>query len=148
MATPPRSITLTTEEIKHLELIQAVVTRLANGSFLIKGWTMTVAGIFFGLAANNWSWKIATTGIIPIVGFWLLDSYYLRQERLFRKLYDDVRKSDPSVEPFSMNVGPYHQQVSWGRVIHSHTMVNFYGTLFLVASAFAIGSAIKSSHGH
>lgn len=46
MATPPRSITLTTEEIKHLELIQAVVTRLANGSFLIKGWTMTVAGIF------------------------------------------------------------------------------------------------------
>ncbi|MER7304319.1 hypothetical protein [Streptomyces griseoluteus] len=146
MPTPPSSGTISAEEIKHLELIQAVVTRLANGSFLIKGWTMTVAGIFFGLAANNLSWKIATTGMIPIVGFWLLDSYYLRQERLFRKLYDDVRKSDPSIEPFSMNISLYHQQVPWGKVIRSHTMANFYGVLFLVASAFAIGAAVKGIH--
>ncbi|MFF3243316.1 hypothetical protein ACFYWY_06155 [Streptomyces sp. NPDC002870] len=147
MTTPPGQGPISAEAIKHLELIQAVVTRLANGSFLIKGWTMTVAGIFFGIAVNNLSWKIATTGLIPIVGFWLLDSYYLRQERLFRKLYDGVRRSDPSVEPFSMNITPYHQDVPWGKVIRSHTMVNFYGMLFLVASAFAIGSAIKAAHG-
>jgi hypothetical protein len=147
MTSSPSSAGITAEEIKHLELIQAVVTRLANGSFLIKGWTMTVAGIVFGLAANNWSWKVAATGMIPITGFWLLDSYYLRQERLFRKLYDGVRRSDPSIEPFSMNIAPYHQQVPWGKVIRSHTMVNFYGTLFLLASAFAIGAAVKGSHG-
>lgn len=108
---------------------------------------MTVAGIFFGIAANNLSWKIATTGMIPIVGFWLLDSYYLRQERMFRKLYDDVRRPNIIVEPFAMNIAPYHSEVSWGKVIRSHTMVNFYGTLLFVASAFAIGSAIKEAHG-
>ncbi|WTC18158.1 hypothetical protein OH709_20920 [Streptomyces cellulosae] len=149
MATPPPSSTsITPEVIKHLELIQAVVSRMANASFLIKGWTMTVAGAFFGLAVNSWSWKIATTGMIPVVGFWLLDSYYLRQERLFRKLYDDARKSHPSIEPFAMNIAPYHQQVPWGKVIRSHTMVNFHGTLFLVASVFVTGIAIKNSHGH
>ncbi|MEU3066856.1 hypothetical protein ABZ712_08035 [Streptomyces sp. NPDC006906] len=147
MATSPGSGSISSDEIKHLEFIQAVVTRLANGSFLIKGWTMTVAGIFFGVAANNLSWKIATTGMIPIIGFWLLDSYYLRQERLFRKLYDDVRKPNVSVEVFSMNISPYHQQVPWGKVIRSHTVVNFYGTLLLVSAAFAIGAAIKDAQG-
>jgi hypothetical protein len=148
MTTPPSPAGISVEEIKHLELIQAVVTRLANGSFLIKGWTMTVAGVFFGIAANTLSWKVATTGLIPIAGFWLLDSYYLRQERLFRKLYDDVRKSNGNVEAFSMNISTYHPQVPWGKVIRSHTMVNFYGTLLLIASIFAIGAAVKGSHGH
>ena len=32
--------------VKHLELIQAVITRLANNSFLMKGWALTVTGAF------------------------------------------------------------------------------------------------------
>lgn len=32
--------------IKHLELIQAVVGRLGNDGFLMKGWALTVAGAF------------------------------------------------------------------------------------------------------
>ena len=30
----------------------------------------------------------------PAVMFWMLDAYFLRQERLFRRLYDDVRGRD------------------------------------------------------
>ncbi|MGW0285592.1 hypothetical protein ACWDXT_21100 [Streptomyces sp. NPDC003236] len=135
------------EEIKHLEFIQAIVSRLGNGSFLIKGWTMTVAGVFFGVAANRPSWKIAAAGILPIVGFWLLDSYFLRQERLFRKLYDDVRKPDVSVDLFSMNVQPYHSVVPWGKVVRSHTMVNFYGVLTLVDIIFIVGAIARSTNG-
>ncbi|MGN7136938.1 hypothetical protein [Streptomyces pseudogriseolus] len=140
--TDPTSISQ--EEIKHLEFIQAIVARLGNGSFLIKGWTMTVAGVFFGVSANNPSWKIAAAGMIPIVGFWLLDSYFLRQERLFRKLYDDVRRPGVTVELFSMNVQPYHVAVPWKGVIRSHTMVNFYGTLALVDAAFTAGGILRS----
>ncbi|MEU1874249.1 hypothetical protein [Streptomyces sp. NPDC019793] len=138
---------ITQEEIKHLEFIQAIVTRLGNGSFLIKGWTMTVAGVFFGISANNPGWKIAAAGLIPIVGFWLLDSYFLRQERLFRKLYDDVRKPAIPVELFSMNVQPYHAVAPWGKVIRSHTMVNFYGTLALVDLAFIVGGIVRVTKG-
>ncbi|MEU9923773.1 hypothetical protein AB0H51_21185 [Streptomyces griseoluteus] len=139
--------TITQEEIKHLEFIQAIVTRLGNGSFLIKGWTMTVAGVFFGISANTPGWKIAAAGFIPIIGFWLLDSYFLRQERLFRKLYDDVRRPTISVELFSMNVQPYHSVVPWGKVVRSHTMVNFYGTLALVNLAFIVVGIVRVTKG-
>ncbi|MGW0081877.1 hypothetical protein [Streptomyces sp. NPDC003393] len=135
------------EEIKHLEFIQAIVSRLGNGSFLIKGWTMTVAGVFFGFLVSNLDWKIAAAGFIPIVGFWLLDSYFLRQERLFRKLYDDVRKPTVTVELFSMNVQTYHAAVPWGRVVRSHTMLNFYGTLGLLDIVFLVGAIISATRG-
>ncbi|MEU6492667.1 hypothetical protein ABZ890_20035 [Streptomyces sp. NPDC046984] len=140
----PGSPSISQEEIKHLEFIQAIVARLGNGSFLIKGWTMTVAGVFFGVSLNSLSWKIATAGIIPIIGFWLLDAYFLRQERLFRKLYDDVRRPAVTVELFSMNVQPYHAVVPWRKVIWSHTMVNFYGSLALVDIAFIVGGILRN----
>ncbi|WP_406360146.1 hypothetical protein OH782_28755 [Streptomyces sp. NBC_01544] len=131
-------------QIKHLEFIQAIVTRLGNGSFLIKGWTLTAGGIFFGLLAKDLSWKVALTGFIPIVGFWLLDSYYLRQERLFRKLYDAVRAPGSTIEPFAMSVHVYHTAVPWRSVITSHTMRNFYGTLLLVNLVFFAGGTVQA----
>ena len=36
------------ENVKHLELIQAIITRLASNSFFIKGWALTVAAATFG----------------------------------------------------------------------------------------------------
>lgn len=131
------------QQVKHLEFIQAIVTRLGNGSFLIKGWTLTAAGIFFAVLAKDLSWKVAVTGFIPIAGFWLLDSYYLRQERLFRKLYDAVRLPESTVDPFSMNVSSYRSTVPWRVVIRSHTMRNFYGTLALVNAVFLVGGILK-----
>ena len=29
--------------------------------------------------------------ILPVMGFWILNGYFLWQERLFRKVYDEVR---------------------------------------------------------
>ena len=34
-------------KLRHLEMIQNIISRMANNSFLLKGWTVTlVAGIF------------------------------------------------------------------------------------------------------
>lgn len=99
------------ERVKHLEMIQAVITRLANNSFLIKGWTLTIAAAFFAFLAKNLSWKIAATAYIPVVAFWLLDAYYLRQERLYRYLYEDARRPESKVEPFSMSTARYTTRV-------------------------------------
>ena len=38
-------------------------------------------------------------GVIPVVCFWWLDAYYLCQERLFRRLFDEVRIKGLSKEP-------------------------------------------------
>jgi hypothetical protein len=120
-------------QIKHLEFIQAVVARLANDSFLMKGWALTVAGIIFGFAVDQGNWRIGAAALLPVVGFWGLDAYFLRQERLFRKLYDAVRVPGSPVERFSMNTQPYVSEVeSWIDTALSATLLPFYGVLVLV----------------
>ncbi len=119
--------------LKHLEFIQAVITRLANNSFLMKGWALTVAGAFYGFAVKGTSWQVAATGLMPVLIFWGLDAYFLRQERLFRSLYDQVRQRNPRIEPFSMNAAAYTSEAaSWGRTLASPTLAPFYGPVFII----------------
>jgi hypothetical protein len=81
-----------TDQVKHLELIQNVVSRMAANSFLLKGWSVTLAAALLGLAAKDSDPKFALIALFPPVVFWGADAYYLRQERLFRKLYDRMRE--------------------------------------------------------
>jgi hypothetical protein len=134
---------LTADHIKHLEFIQAVVARLGNGSFLIKGWALTLVAAFFGLSVNKLSWRLAAIALVPVIGFWLLDVYFLRQERLYRKLYDDVRVSSNTVPPFSMDTRSYAAEVKWLRVATSMTMVSLYGTLILLDLVIIAGGLLK-----
>jgi hypothetical protein len=90
------------ERIRHLEMIQAVVARLAGYQFLVRGWALTVAGAFLGFAVNNHEWRLAVASLAPTVTFWFLDLYFLHSERLFRSLFNQVRKADSNVEPFFM----------------------------------------------
>lgn len=89
--------------VKHLEMIQSVIGRLGNDSFLVKGWTITVAGVFYGFAIQTTNWKLAAASAAPTLAFWILDVYFLRAERLFRALHDHVRQPTSEIEPFFMN---------------------------------------------
>jgi hypothetical protein len=121
--------------LKHLEFIQAVITRLANDSFLMKGWALTVAGAFYGFAVKGTNWQLAAIGLMPVLIFWGLDAYFLRQERLFRSLYDQVRQRNERVEPLSMNAAAHASGVaSWGRTLLSRTLAPFYGPVFLIGT--------------
>jgi hypothetical protein len=129
---------LDADRLKHLEFIQAVITRLGTNSFLIKGWALTLAAGFLAVSASRLSWQIAAVGVVPLLCFWSLDGYYLQQERLFRHLYDDVRRPGGTVEVLSMNVSSYRSQTSWVRVTLSQTLVLFYGALLAADSAIIV----------
>lgn len=76
----------------------------------------------------------------PALAFWILDGYFLRQERLFRQLYDAVRVLAPKNIDFSMDTRPYEARVaSWSRVSVSRTLVLFHGPIVLL---IAVGSAL------
>ncbi|MBF2754679.1 MAG: hypothetical protein ISN29_05395 [Gammaproteobacteria bacterium AqS3] len=101
-----------TEVIKHLEMIQAVITRLAQNSFMIKSWSLTlIAGVVLLLyryfKSEDGVYLIILL-LIPVFGFWRLDAFYLRQERLFRNLYDDVREKNDT--DFSMDTRAYEHK--------------------------------------
>ncbi len=94
------STNLPDQTIKHLEMIQAVIARLGNNAFFIKGWAITLAGGFLALAANNDEWRLAAIALVPTLFFWILDATFLRNERLFRDLFERAREG--KVEPFFM----------------------------------------------
>jgi hypothetical protein len=135
---------LGTDRIKHLEFIQAVVTRLGTNSFLIKGWVLTIAAAFFAVLAKNLNGTIAAVGLIPLLAFWFLDGYFLWQERLFRRLYDDARRPATRVEMLSMNVAAYRDQTTWVAAAFSQTLLLFYGALVLIDLAFIVAAVVAN----
>lgn len=81
--------------LKHLEMIQAIIERMGNNSFIIKGWSFTSIGALFAFWFSNTSmWYILLLNFCVTILFWFHDAYYLSLERQFRRLYDEVRLSD------------------------------------------------------
>jgi len=76
--------------IAHLNMLQAVVTRLAGNGAQCKTWCVTIVSALFGLAGATKSGKIAIAAIIPIVVFGLVDAAYLANEKAYRDLYNSI----------------------------------------------------------
>lgn len=113
---------------KHLEFVQGVINRMGQNSFFIKGWIITLVSALFALSANDSNQKYIIIAYFPTVIFWLLDSYYLYQERLFRKLYDFVRSSQ-NID-YSLNTKPYDNGLfDWAKAAFSKTILLFYGII-------------------
>ena len=88
---------------KHLDLIQAVITRMAQNSFLLKGWSLTViTGLTALLVDSGRHWMALPLLLLPLLAFWLLDAYFLQQERLFQKIYEEV-VSNADTPRYSLN---------------------------------------------
>jgi hypothetical protein len=114
----------------HLHLIQGVINRLSQNSFLLKGWSVVLVSALFALAANNTKVFFIYLAYFPAIAFWTLDGYFLWQESLFRALYDYVRKLKEEEIDFSMDTSLVEgQAVSWNRVVFSKTLIIFHGTV-------------------
>lgn len=114
---------------KHLEFIQAAINRMAGNLFLLKGWTITLIAALFVLAANEAGSNYFWIAYIPAIMFWVLDGYFLSQERRFRALYNDVRQREEEQIDFSMNTEPYKDDHTWLGAIISKTLFIYYAVL-------------------
>lgn len=115
--------------LRHLEMIQGVISRMAQNSFAVKTWTVTLVAGLFALAADKTNPGFVLIAYIPMCAFWILDAFFLWQERLFRKLFDEARKSSGAVD-YSLHTMPVVNQVdSWQAIVFSNTLLIFYGVL-------------------
>ncbi|MEK7399498.1 MAG: hypothetical protein AAB116_21360, partial [Candidatus Poribacteria bacterium] len=127
------------KKIEHLKMIQAIIIRMANNSFMLKGWGVVLASAIFALLAKDVNKQFIFLTILPVIAFWILDGYYLRQERLFRKLYDQVRLKNESEIDFSMDTSSVKNQVKgWFFVCFSRTIFFVYGTILLLVIILAL----------
>ncbi|MBL4613596.1 MAG: hypothetical protein JKY27_01805 [Magnetovibrio sp.] len=121
-------------QIRYLEAIQAVISRMASNSFMLKSLTgsIAVAVIAYVGAAASPSPLLPAASCISIFTFGLLDAKYLRLERLFRKLFDAVRKGEVT-EPFDMNFTRYNSVVDGHiKTVGSWSVMWFYWSLLIV----------------
>ncbi len=65
------------KKLKHLELIQGVINRLATNSFQLKGWSVVLVSALFALAVPGSRAAFVYLAYIPAIVFWGLDGYFL-----------------------------------------------------------------------
>ena len=119
-------------KLKHLELIQNVINRLANNSFYLKGWAVIFVAAVLGFATKDSQPLYIAVALIPTFSFWGLAGYYLNQERLFRRLYDAVRVMDKAEIDFAMSTTSFKQRGDWWKSVFSPTLEVFYGAILFV----------------
>ncbi len=131
----------------YLELIQGVINRLSQNSFLLKGWSVILVTGLFSLSNFKESILLMLLAFFPAISFWILDSYFLRQERLYRALYDSVRKKSHDID-FSMNVSEFEKDVDDAlTTIFSKTLCLFHGCLFFTLFVVTILSVLGDQNG-
>ena len=127
-------------KLKHLEFIQIVINRMASNLFFLRGWTITlIAALLVLFVKDANSNYIIYFLLVLVLVFWILDGYFLSQERLFRALYNHVRKLDEKEIDFSMNTNKYKRDKknTWVHAMFSSTLLVFYLPLVGVALLIA-----------
>lgn len=130
-------------KLKYLEFIQNSINRMSSNSFALKGWSVTLIAGIFALATKDANQVYFLIAYVPIVTFWGLDSYYLKEERVFRYLYDQARVKDVNNIDFSMNIRNVinsgdKENVSWISCIFSVSEICFYLPLILISTIIVI----------
>ena len=118
---------------QYFTIIQDVINRMAQNSFLIKAWTITLITAIFLLTFSIVNSLIFGVLLAITVIFWVLDSYYLKLERIYRRLYktkveeyNDNQKRK-SMKLFDMDYEPYKiLEQKLPRIMISKTEILFY----------------------
>ena len=130
---------MSTEQIKHLEFIQGVITRMNSNSFQMKGWMVVIVSALLAIYADNQKELYPLIAVLPAVIFWFLDTYYLWQERKFRGVYNDVAgisENPKEIKLFAMPVNLYTGgKYSYWNVFRSVTIWPVYLPVILILAS-------------
>jgi hypothetical protein len=128
---------------KEIDLIQICINRMAQNSFFIKGWAISILAVVLSLSNDSaFSLKICILLLIVLGSFWWLDAYFLHIERLYRKLYEDViekRRQNNWDSLYDLNSHRFRESVgSHWKVMFSASLSVFYGFLTTVILVWLI----------
>ena len=123
------------EEIhKEIDLIQSCITRMAQNSFMIKGWFVSIYAVILALLPEKVNMFLLCIALVAVnLIFWYLDGIFLRAEKVYRKIYDWVLEERPQnnrelmyqLNPSKFN-GKIENVESIWKVMWSKTLRWFY----------------------
>jgi hypothetical protein len=136
---------------KEIDLIQVVITRMANNSFLLKGWIVPLVAVLLALTnqtivANNLSYFNFIL-ILPVVIFWYLDAFFLHKEKCFRRLYDWTIANRMSSDEYLYNLDytrfEKDEKKVWEIMFTNITLFPFYGFIAIILIVLGIHNLIN-----
>lgn len=137
-------MTTDSDKVTHLQMIQVIINRLAGNSFDIKKWSVLLSAAMAATIPDFRSASLLPLFLIgPIIVFWGLDAYYLWRERLFRNLYEKVRRGE--IEKFSMPLDKSKEgrgNATWINCVISRTISSLY--IILAALIFFVYCATNA----
>ena len=133
--------------VKHLEMLQSVISRIAGYGASFKGLCITLTTAVCGFGITSHSSYVVVLAILPVFAFCVLDANCLRVERRFRLVYDSIRRQPwdtaPDFEISIVSAPPLH---IWD-VLKSWAISGFYGPLLagvlIVAAVGRVLNVIK-----
>ncbi|MCQ2848015.1 hypothetical protein JT050_00335 [Helicobacter pylori] len=96
--------------VEELKILQGVINRMAQNSLECKKWTLAlVVGVLsLKIEAISNFYGLCVLGVL-LACFYLLDAYYLMQEKLFREQYQWLIENRLKTDERLFEVLPAHQ---------------------------------------
>lgn len=137
----------TDEKIAYLQIIQDTINRMSTASAIFKGFAATIVAGLSVISYSQISRWVLVMSFVPVLSFALLDIYYLKIEKKYRKLYDEVRSDSKKID-FSMNIrtlsnNSKRYKVGIWECIKSPSIFLFYPLMIVVLVIVAV---LKINH--
>jgi hypothetical protein len=95
---------------KEIDLIQNCINRMAQNSFLVKGWLITLLTVVIALLPETINIKIlCAIGFVVVMCFWYLDAFFLKTERLYRWKYEWIISNRQTSNANLYDLNPYNK---------------------------------------
>ena len=141
---------------KEIDLIQSCISRMAQNSFIVKGWMITLLTVIIALLPKTFDIRLlCILGIVITSCFWYLDGFFLKTEKLYRWKYEWVIKNRYESDDFFYDLNPYNNK-TWIKnnndqktepyivsIMFSKTLLPMYLPLVLAVIMFLINTYTK-----
>lgn len=132
---------ITVDEMhKEIDLLQSCIDRMAKNSFMIKGWFVSIYAVILALLPEKVDVMLLCVVLIVVnILFWYLDGVYLRDEKIFRRIYQwvvEARKQNDRELMYQLELNLYKNKIgtmdSVGKIMFSKSLFIFYAILLAV----------------
>src|SRR5262245_248517 len=126
--------------VHSIKMIQKAIDRMAQNSFVLRGWSVTLATGMLAVAVAEEKRRVAFLALLPAFALWGVVAFYRRQERLFRGLHDNVCLAFGSedVTNFSMDTRNIKDLRSWFKTLFAKVVIGLHGPLLIVILVVAL----------
>lgn len=133
---------------KEIDLIQSCINRMAQNSFILKAWTISILAVVLAIMKDfQYPIYLSLIMLIPIISFWYLDAYFLQTEKMYREMYKWVlqkRSQDDFSYLYDLDPNRFKKYTDpKGRIMLSSTLRVFYGIPLIIALAIFVYGLIR-----